>query len=173
MNTLNFNLNINEIKSIKNKSVRGTLLLPKNYLRVLDLLRFQEKITLEELLVRFSFLIEKKVILIIPNIEKHTTLYQGHTRVKLDLIRLHLRCRPMIWHHWKRLSNHFGVSMCNLFFICLRNVALKDLESVGTPTNYLNFHNFFFFEVTNFTRNYSHRWFHSRAYRKKRKIIKK
>ena len=169
MRTLNLNHNINEIKSIKSKYIRCTLLIPKLYLKKLDKLKYIESNSLEDLLNKFSLLIEKKIIIISPNLEKHTTQYQGQSKEILNLSRCHLRCNPMVWHHWKRLANHYGVSMCNLFFICLKNITLKDLDSVGTPTESLCLHNNFFFEVTNIARFYSHRWFYSRRSRKKLK----
>ena len=167
MTTLNFNHNINEIKTNENKIVRGTLLIPKLYLKKLEVLRNKELLSLEEIIVKFSFLIEKNLILINPNLEKHTTLYQGINKENLNLIRCHLRSKPMVWHHWKRLANHFGLSMCNLFFICLKEINLNDLESVGTPTDSLKPYNYFFYECTNFARAFTHRWFYSRIFVKK------
>ena len=167
MSILYFNNSINEIKSKSDKSVRGTLLVPKMYLKKLDELRYKKSLSIENLIIKFSFLIEKNIIHIPPNLNKHTTLYQNLNKNELSLIRCHLRCIPMVWHHWKRLANHFGLSMCNLFFICLKNVTLKDLESVGTPTDSYLIHNFTFNEITNFTKSYSHRWFFSRRYKKK------
>ena len=166
MSIINLNQSVNEIKSIPIKSIRSTLLVPQLNFKMLD--RLTDKYSLEELITKFSFLIENKIIIINPNLEKHTTLYQGQPKVKLDLIRCHLRCNPMVWHHWKRLANLFGVSMCNLFIICLKKVSLKELESVGTSTEKRHVHNFLFYEITNSTRSYSHRWFYSKIYRKNR-----
>ena len=167
MSVLNLNNKINEIKSSNYKSIRGTLLIPINYLKLLDDFRYKEFLSIEELISKFSFLIEKKIINIIPNLEKHTTQYQGIPKQKLNLIRCHFRSNPMIWHHWKRLANHYGISMCYLFLICLKKVSLKQLESVGAPTDSSCLCNFIFYEVTNFARFYSHRWFFSKRYRKK------
>ena len=173
MSILNYNHNINEITSNNFKAVRGTILIPKMYLGKLDELKYNESFSIETLLTKFSFLINKKVIFISPNLEKHTTLYQGQPKVKLNLIRSHFRCSPLIWHQWKRLANHFGVSMCYLFIICLKKITIKQLDSVGTPTESRRLCNFFFFEITNFTRSYSHRWFYARSYSKKSKSKKK
>ena len=172
MKALNFNHNIDEIKSSSYNCVRGTLLVPKLYFKILEELTKSSPLSFEELIIKFSSLIEKQIIYISPIYHKHTTQYQNHNqnKEKLDLIRCHLRCKPMVWHHWKRLANHFGLSMCYLFLICLKKVSLKELESVGTPTESLHLHNFFFFEVTNNKKSYSHRWFYSRILRK---IIKK
>ena len=167
MSLINLNHSINEINSNNIKNVRCTLLIPKYYLTILDDLRNKNSLSIELLIKKFSYLIEKNIISIPPNLEKHTTLYQGQPKLKLNLIRCHLRTSPMLWHHWKRLANHFGVSMCNLFIICLKKVTLNDLDSVGTPTESLQIHNFFFFEVTNFIKFYSHRWFYIRIHKKK------
>ena len=167
MSNINFNNNINELKSIDHKNLRCTLLVPKNYIKILDVIRNKDNKSIESLITKFSYLIEKNIIFITPNLEKHTTLYQSHSKPKLNLIRSHFRCNPMVWHHWKRLSNHFGVSMCFLFIICLKKVNLKALDSVGTPTESTRIHNYKFLEITNFLRNYSHRWFYSRLYEKK------
>ena len=167
MATLYFNYNIDEIKTLNNKSVNGTLLVPKIILKKLDELRYIKSNSIEDLIKKFSTLIEKRVIHVSPNIEKHTTLYQSHDKEKINLIRCHFRSNPMVWHHWKRLANHFGVSMCYLFFICLNKVNPKHLDSVGTPTESLHLNNFLFFEITNFIKSYSHRWFYSRSYIKK------
>ena len=146
--------------------MRATLLVPKSYLKILDEHKIKNS-SLEDLIRKFSIAIEKKIINVSPNFEKHTTQYQGLHKEKLNLTRCHLRCNPMVWHHWKRLSNHFGLSMCNLFIICLKKLTSKDLESVGTPTDSRLLHNFSFYEVTNFTRSYSHRWLYVRSYKKK------
>ena len=172
MNNLNFNHNLNEIKTINNKSVNATLLISKMYLKTLEELRYKEAISIEGLITKFAFLIEKKILIIPPNLDKHTTLYQGIGKEKLNLIRCHLRCNPMVWHHWKRLANHFGVSMCNLFFICLKNVTSNDIDSVGTPTESIKHYNYLFFEVTNFARAFTHRWFFSKIYIKKKRKTK-
>ena len=172
MSIINFNDNINEIKTANNKSVRGTLLIPKIYLKKFDEISKKKSLSIEILLTKFSILIEKKIITFTPNLEKHTTLYQNHSKEKLNLIRLHFRSNPMVWHYWKRLSNHYGVSMCNLFFICLKKVEIKDLDSVGTPTDSRRIHNFSFYEVSNFTKYYSHRWFFSRSHKKKSNVVK-
>ena len=166
MSTLNFNHNIDEIKSEDFKSLRCTILIPEMYLKTLYKLTEIYSHSIENLITKFSILIEKRIILIRPNYEKHTTLYQSHSKPKLNLSRRHFRCNPMVWHHWKRLADHFGVSMCYLFLICLKKVTLKDLASVGAPTETLRIHNYIFYELTNFTRYYSHRWFFSRIFRK-------
>ena len=167
MNNLNYNQNINEIKSNDFKSLKCTLLIPRMYINFLDELLIKESISIENLIKKFSSLIEKNVLIINPILEKHTTKYQSHSTEKLNLIRKHFRSNPLVWHYWKRLANHYGVSMCYLFLICLKKVTFKDLNSVGTPTESRHLHNFIFFEVTNYTRSYSHRWLYSRIYMKR------
>ena len=169
MKTINFNNCINEIKSKKNFDISCTLLIPKLYLGKIDKIKKLELISIEVLLKRYSKLVHHKTIKINPIYNKHTTSYQNSQYSALNLNRLHFRCDPMVWHHWKRLANHYGVSMCFLFFICLKNVEEKDLKSVGTPTEKWCFHNFIFFEVSNFNKYYSHRWINTRLWEKNKK----
>ena len=160
MRTLKFNQNINEIKSNEFIAIRSTLLVTKYYLGTLHIVR--KKNSISELLKKYSYLIQKGEITIKANLGKHTTLYQSHSKEKLDLTRCHFRCDPMIWHHWKRLANLYGVSMCLLFILCLKEMKSNHSESVGSATDSGWFHNAIFVEFTNFSRKYSHRWFFSR-----------
>ena len=167
MKILNLNQNIDEIKSNDFKKLKTTLLVLNSNLSKLYEIRQKKELSLEELLKFFTLLLQKKIITIEPNLFKHTTLYQCGINQKLNLTRCHFRCDPMVWHHWKRLANHYGVSMCYLFSNCLKKVELEYFENVGTPTEKQSFHNLLFFEITNFTRFYSHRWIFTRLFIKK------
>ena len=162
MKIININKNINEIKSDKFVSLRCTLLVPKYYLNKLYKIRIKNKLSFEKLLSKYLQMIQKENIKIQSNQSKHTTLYQYKVDSDLDLIRCHFRCDPMIWHHWKRLANHYGISMCLLFKICLKETGVKDPKFVGTTAKSGRFHKFIFFEFTNFSKYFSNRWLYTR-----------
>ena len=129
--------------------LRSTLLLPKSQFELfinyqLSINEFRKT---EKVIKRFIYLIETKQIIIKPNIFKHTTLYQNSKR---DLQKINFVCDPMVWHHWKRLSNCFGVSMCYLFALCCVKLSKLDSKLVGTHNYNIIFQSQNWYEKTNY-----------------------
>ena len=154
--------NFNKTKSNKNLNLCCTLLIPKWHLN--KLINLKKNFTIEEILKNYSILIQKKIIFIKPIQTKHTTSYQYDNENELHLSRSHFRCDPMVWHRFKRLANHYGVSICKLFVLCLiSNENLR--KTVGTPADSRWFCFLIFFEITNYKLYKSFRIFFSRINR--------
>ena len=156
MRVKTFNHYIPHIQSDPTKGLRCTFLVPKNY--VLSIIELKKKLKIrktEDLISYYTELIQSKKISVHTNISKHTALYQ---KEDLDLQRHNFGCDPMVWHHWKRIANHLGVSMCFLYINVLEAVLGGHLESLEAPKKSYGFTTQKWLEHTNFEDYSSKRW---------------